>query len=146
MNPQLHLGTANENIEEAERQLSVKFPEAMRAVFAVSNGLEIPPDWIFYPVFDKSNPRKTASHIVYENTKGRWSYMAADFVCIAGNGTGNQLVLKKEAEVLSPEILVWDHETNKTRKWSRAFDYVLSMAKKRVEKIEKQVNRNLKAH
>ncbi|MCX6894200.1 MAG: SMI1/KNR4 family protein, partial [Verrucomicrobia bacterium] len=143
MNPALKLGTSLQTIEEAEKQLSIKFPEPMREVMVVSNGLEIPPDWIFYPVFDQTNPRKTASHIVYENTKGRWSYMAADFICIAGNGTGNQLVLKKEGELLAPDILVWDHETNKTRKWSKTFDYVLSIAKKRVERIEKQMNRNL---
>jgi cell wall assembly regulator SMI1 len=146
MNAALNLGTSSQSIEEAEKQLSVKFPGGMRAALAISNGLEIPPDWIFYPVFDHANPRKTASHIVYENTKGRWSYMAADFICIAGNGTGNQLVLKKEGEVLSPEILVWDHETNKTRKWSKTFDYVSSMAKKRAERIEKQINKHRKTN
>ena len=146
MNAALNLGTSSPSIEEAEKQLSVTFPEGMRAALAISNGLEIPPDWSFYPVFDHANPRKTASHIVYENTKGRWSYMAADFICIAGNGTGNQLVLKKEGEGLSPEMLVWDHETNKTRKWSKTFDYVLSMAKKRVERIEKQINKYRKTN
>ena len=146
MNTGLNLGTANQNIEEAERQLAVKFPEDLRAIYSISNGLELPPDWTLYSVFDPTNPRKSSNHIVYENTKGRWSYMAADFTCIADNSTGNQLVLKKEGEVMSSEILIWDHETNKTRKWSKSFDYILSMAKKRVERIEKQMNKNRKTN
>jgi hypothetical protein len=138
----LELGTSSQNIEEAEKQLAVRFPEGMRAVLSISNGLEVPPDWIFYPVFDNANPRKTASHIVHENTKGRWSYMATDLVSIAGDGTGNQLVLKKEGATLSPQILVWDHETNKTRPWPKDFDYALSIARKRVERIQKQINKS----
>lgn len=138
----LHLGTTDTAIDEAESKLGVRFPETLRQFYRLSNGIEIPPDWQVYAVFDTENPRKSAIHIVYENTVGRWSDMAGDLICLAGNGTGNQLVLRKNGTVLGEQIYVWNHETNKVKPWTKDLPFLVSSAKKRVEKIEKQIKRN----
>src|SRR5947209_5103494 len=119
-----NLGTNDICITEAATKLGVSFPDALQEFYTLSNGIEIPPDWQVYPVFDASNPRKSANHIVYENTAGRWSYMPQEFICLAGNGTGNQLVLRKSGQTLEDQIYVWDHETNKVRKWSKDLAYL----------------------
>jgi hypothetical protein len=142
MNP---LGASEEVIAAAESQMGVQFPQGLKAVWRVSNGLELPGGWRMYPVFDPSEPRKTCSHIGYENTRGRWSYMDQSLVSLAHGVTGNQLVLVREGNVLSDTILLWDHETNRTRKWGRGFEYLLQKAQARITKIERQINRSLKA-
>lgn len=138
----MNLGTTKEDIELAERELTVAFPEVLKAVWFISNGLELAGEWRLYPVFDSANPRKTANHIVYENTKGRWGYMPAEFLSIAENGTGNQLVLKNEQGILKPEIYVWNHETNRIEKWIRTLEDVLKAAKERIEKIENEISKD----
>lgn len=137
----LHLGANDTVISDAERKLGVAFPAALRDFYRLSNGIEIAPDWQVYAVFDPSNPRKSANHIVHENSAGRWSYMPHDLVCLAGNGTGNQLVLQKSGETLGDQIYVWDHETNKIRKWSKDLGFFVTAAQKRIAQIEKQIQK-----
>lgn len=138
----LRLGTTDATIDEAESKLGVRFPETLREFYRLSNGIEIPPDWQVYAEFDADNPRKSAIHIVYENTVGRWSDMADGMICVAGNGTGNQLVLKKSGNSLEEQIYVWNHETNKVKPWTRDLPFLVSSAKRRVEKIERQIRRS----
>lgn len=135
----MKLGTESKNIDEAERQLNVAFPDTLKNIWLLSNGLELLGDWRLYPVFDPSNPRRTANHIVYENIKGCWDYMLLDLVSIAEDGCGNHLVLKKEDRILLPEVYMWDHETNDIERWSTSLDDILMLAKERVEDIEMQV-------
>jgi wobble nucleotide-excising tRNase len=142
----MKLGTESNNIDAAESQLKVAFPDTLKDIWLVSNGLELPDDWRLYPVFDSSNPRKTANHIVYENTKARWDYMSNDLVSIAEDGSGNHLVLKKHGGVLLPEIHIWDHETNEVERWSQSLDDILILSKKRVEDIEMQVERGTRTN
>jgi dipeptidyl aminopeptidase/acylaminoacyl peptidase len=120
------------------------FPEGLKAVWRMSNGLDLPGGWRLFPVFDPAEPRKTCNHIGYENTKGRWSYMDQSLISIAGGDTGNQLVLKRNDAVVESAIYLWDHETNKVRPWGKGFDYILSKAEARVLKIEKQIGRSTK--
>lgn len=70
--------------------------------------------------------------------------MPEDLLCIAGNGTGNQLVLRKLPEGITEQIYVWNHETNKIRPWSRDLSYLVEAAKKRVANIQQQIKRNTK--
>jgi hypothetical protein len=137
----INLGASDAVIREAEQKLGVIFPETLCNFYRLSNGMEVPPDWQVYSVFDPSNPRKSANHIVYENTTGRWSYMPQDLICLAGNGTGNQLVLKKSGQTLDSEIYIWNHETNKVRKWAKDLTFLETAAQKRVAKIEKQIQK-----
>lgn len=122
----------------------MRFPEGLKAVWQVSNGLELPGGWVLFPVFDPNQPRKTCSHIGYENTKGRWPTMSNDLISIASGMTGNQLVLRRNGDLLEGPILCWDHETSRTRKWPRDFEYLLSKAKARATKIGKQIAKSFK--
>jgi hypothetical protein len=139
------LVASDKTIAAAEGQLGVRFPEELKAVWRVSNGLDdFPGGWRLFPVFDRAEPRKTCSHIVYENTKARWEYMSPFLVSIAVGDTGNQLVLERQGDQLANKILLWDHETNRTRKWSKDFAYLLERATARCAKIEKMISRSMK--
>jgi len=142
----LHLGAGIEAITAAEQEMGIKFPDLLKMIWQVSNGLELPGGWQIYPVFDPANPRKTCNSIVYENTpgKGRWEYMSGDLIAIAGNGTGNHLVLRIESGTLLPDILVWDHERNKTKAWGKTLDDILKKAQARVIAIQKARAKSLR--
>jgi hypothetical protein len=133
------LGAPVEAVEKAAGELDVVFPTGLVEVWKVSNGLELPDEWRIYPVFDVKEPRKSAGHIVYENAHGRSEAMDAGLVIIAGDGSGDSLVLRKAGKVLEPDIYVWDHETRKVRAWGRDWEFVLKKAKERVAEIEKQM-------
>lgn len=141
---QENLGASDAVITTAERALAVRFPEELKSVWRVSNGLKLPGGWVLFPVFDPDQPRKTCSHIGYENTKVRWSTMSDELISIASGMTGNQLVLHRSGDSLEGPILCWDHETGRTRKWPRDFVYLLSMAQARAVKIRQQIARSLK--
>jgi hypothetical protein len=138
------IGTTDEVISQAEREMQVRFPEGLKAVWRKSNGLELPGGWRLFPVFDPNEPRKTCSHIGYENTKGRRSYMEASLISIAGGDAGNQLVLRRQGDAVGDTIYIWDHETNKARAWGKGFDYLLGKAESRIAKIEKMIARSIK--
>ena len=139
------LGVSEEMMKAAAEELGVEFPEQLKEIWKVSNGLELPGGWIFHPVFDISNPRKTSNHIVYENTQARWEYMHDDLISIAAGDTGNQLVLQKtRSGLLSPDVYLWNHETNKIKKWSRSLDFIKEKAQKRIENIKLQIQRAAK--
>jgi len=140
----MNLGATDDLIAKAEEALGVRFPEGLRRVWRISNGLELPGGWRFFPVFDPKEPRKTCSHIGYENSKSRWSCMAENLISIAGGDTGNRLVLESDGVRLGDTILLWNHETNRTRKWGKGFDYIMGKAESRVARIEKQMARSLK--
>lgn len=133
----MNLGTTPEAIADAEVALEVEFPDGLKRMWLTSNGLELRGDWFVYPVFDKANPRKTAGHIVYENTVGRWDYMDANLVSIATNGTGNQLVLRKVDGVLEDAVYYWDHERDVVRPWGKSTNHLADKAQARVAQIEK---------
>lgn len=129
-----NFGTTVDCIDRAEDLLGVKFPDTLKQVWLVAKKLELPGGWLLFPVFDPADPRKTASHVVYENTVGRWDYMPAEFVSIAEDGCGNYLVLRNENGELQPEIYHWDHETNRVKRWSKSLDDVLEIANKYVRR------------
>jgi len=140
----MNLGATDEMILKAEAEMNLRFPEGLKQVLKISNGLELPGGWKLHPVFDPNEPRKTCSHIGYENTKGRWSYMDSKLIGIASGDTGNQLVLESDGSQLADTILFWDHETNKTKKWGKGFEYLIEKAKTRIDKINKQISRSIK--
>lgn len=146
MDSQVKLGAPLEAIIAAEQELGVIFPETLKAVWQVSNGLELPGGWIMYPIFDPANPRRTCNSIVYENAqdKGRWSYIADDLIAIADNIWGNKLVLRSEAGRLSTEILVWNHERNSTKKWGKTLEYILAKAEARVAAVKEARARSIR--
>lgn len=139
-----NLGADDGTIEATEREMGLCFPDGLKAVWRVSNGLELPGGWQVFPVFDPSEPRKTSNHIGYENTKGRWSYMNESLIAIAAGDTGNRLVLKVRSGIVEDTIYLWDHERNSTRSWGRGFDYLLAKAWARVTWIDERIARSPK--
>jgi hypothetical protein len=69
--------------------------------------------------------------------------MAPELVSIAGNGTGNQLVIARDGERLQAEVLVWNHERCRTKPWSKDLAGVLRVAEARLAKIERLRARRL---
>lgn len=138
----MEFGASNKIIEKAEIDLGLKFSDSHKSVLKISNGLDLPGGWRFLPVFDIDNPRKTASHIVDENINSRWEYMADDLIAIAFGGSGNCLVVNAKNGVMGEDILHWNHETNKTKKW-KDYSYIYKKAEDRIKKIEKQRERSL---
>jgi len=130
-------------IREAAGRLDVRFPDPLVQVWSMANGFDLPGGWRFPPVFDAANPRKTCNDIVYENTKGRWEWMPQELVIIACGETGNRLVLRKSPDgQLQSDIQLWDHETNRIRKWSKDFAYIAQKASARVARIGKASQRS----
>ena len=138
------LGATEGMIEAAEVQLGCRFPADLKAVWLVSNGLELPNGWKLYSVFNPQEPRKTYENVVEENTKYRWSYMDISLLSIGANDTGNHLVLKREGGTVGEEIYLWNHETNKIRRWGKGFEYLLSKAQARIAKIERAIQSSMK--
>ena len=140
----IELGVNAEEIAEAEKLLQTKFPDQLKKIWQVSNGLELPGEWRLFPIFDKKNPKKSWGHIVEENTNGRWEYCPKDLIAIASDGSGDNLVLRTENGNVLETIYRWDHETNKISPSKQKLSDILALAKKRVEKIKKQIEKNVK--
>jgi SMI1-KNR4 cell-wall len=130
------VAATEEHIARAEAKLGVQFPEAFRRVWLIANGLELPSGWLIHPVFNPEDPRHTCNDIALENTQGRPSYMASDLLIIAGDGTGDALVLRRSSGALSEDVLVWNHETRRCRKSTLTFQSLLKHAQKRAASIE----------
>ena len=170
----IELGVGIEEIEEAEKLLQIKFPgklltfslpktdmvvnistivlwsivglveqSSIKEIWQVSNGLEVG-EWRLFPIFSKKNPKKSWGHVVEENTNNRWEYRPKDLIAIAVDGSGDNLVLKIENGNASEIIYHWDHETNKASPSKQKLSNILALANKRVEKIKKQMEKNIK--
>lgn len=109
-------------IQEAEQALSVELPSAWRRRLIASNGGElvlVDDDWTVFPVFDDSDRKRAArssSQIVRENESAReWRGFPRGSVAIAGNGSGDYLVLLAATESLPAQLgdtlYLWSHET-----------------------------------
>ena len=138
------IGATSESIMEAEKDLNLILPITLKEIWLQSNGLDYPNDWRIFPVFDKQNSRKSWGHIVEENKRSVNDYIPEELLKIASDSFGNKLVLKKEGNSISNEIFLWDHETNKIKKSMITLEKILTKAKKRKEKILKQIEKNLK--
>jgi hypothetical protein len=105
-------------IASAEAELGIRFPDTLREAWKTYNCSEIS-GWRFFPIFDPGNPRKTCCSITYENLKGVWgrNVMAQGLVSLAGNGTGNQLVLKVVSGMAEETVFRWHHATHELTLW-----------------------------
>ena len=142
--PDIDIGAQQMHIVQAEKHLGILFPEGLKNIWLISNGLEYPQDWRIYPVFDPRNPRKSWGHIVEENTRQQYEDMQENFLKIAGDSYGNHLVLVVQDGQAGEHIYHWNHETAKIRKSPITFEKILVKAKKRHEKIEKQIRKNMR--
>ncbi|WP_421306142.1 SMI1/KNR4 family protein [Aeromonas veronii] len=121
-------------ISAAEELLGAKFPDSYRSSMLMSNGgeLEIENDvWLQYPIADTSDRKRlsrTANHIIKEtNHLKSWPGFPKEAVAIAGNGSGDQLVLLKEGTSFGQEIYIWSHETGELRKTTNNFSALTAL-------------------
>ena len=124
------LGIAPEEIAKAEAELQVKFPGFLREAWQSYNVIELRGGWFVFPIFDQRNPRKTASNIVYENTKGRWEIMPDNLLAIANNGSGNQLVVKVTDGIAGEKVFHWQHDTGSVKTWKPGAESILESARR----------------
>ena len=103
-------------IVAAERALGRRFPNALKARLARSNGGEVGTpgdDWTLNPVRDDSDPRRlsrSANDIVRETGAARqWPRFPSGGIAVASNGGGDLLVLLPESD----DVFHWDHETGR---------------------------------
>ncbi len=128
-----------ELIDNAERELELVFPDALKDVWRTHNVNELAGGWRFYPVFDPGNPRKTAGSIAYESLRGAWGQhlRSLGLLAVADNGTGNHLVMRVVEGKVEPVIRHWHHETGKVTAWKPGMESVLRSARKSAEAMVK---------
>lgn len=127
----------DELIKNAEIELNLTFPEALKAIWRTHNCNELSGGWRFFPVFDPANPRKTAGAITYENVRGAWGQhlRTLGLLAVANNGTGNHLVMRIIDGAVEPEIRHWHHETGKLTVWKPGIASVMRSAQKSAETL-----------
>lgn len=115
------LPTTEGCISAAERELGRKLPSPLRERLKRNNGGDIHVTgyssdggcWELHPVFDatdRKHAKRSANHIVGETQEARSVPEAAPpegSVVIAGNGTGDLLLLPRDDDC----PYWWDHET-----------------------------------
>jgi hypothetical protein len=121
----------------AESELGIRLPDALKAAWLHCNCNELRGGWRIFPVFDPANPRRTCNSIVYENLKAPWGQRvrALGLLTIGDNGTGNQLVLKVEHGVASPEVFHWQHETERLTTWQPGLLSIVESARRSAENV-----------
>lgn len=130
------LGILSVEIDKVESQLNIKFPIKLRQAWETYNVIELRGGWFIFPIFDKRNPRKTCSHIVYENLNGWKELQPENTLAIADNGTGNQLLLKFKDGICDDVVYHWNHETGKLKEWKPGLDSILNSAEKSRKSVE----------
>lgn len=123
------IGTTADNIKEAEKQLNKKLPTDFVEWLINNNGKDIDGITIF-PIFDSRDARKTWNSIV-KNYQGSWkewienfSDLGKDFSSLlpfAEFGTGDYYCFDYQSNEISPEIVIWSHETGETKKIFSSF-------------------------
>lgn len=119
-----------------ETKLGVKFPPDYAGRMMQQNGgtIETSSDaWALYPILDSSDKKRlqrTCNDVVRETASAReWPGFPGAAVAIAGNGSGDQLILFPSdagSGILSEEVHWWDHETGDFRKVASRFEELVS--------------------
>jgi len=140
----ISISASEEAIIEAEKQLGIHLPDALKAIWRASNGLEYPQDWRIYPVFDPDKPKKSWGHLVEENKRHSYDYIQEGLLKIASDSYGNHLILRVEGGIAHPMIYKWDHETTKLKKSAITLEKIHARALKRRDKILKKIEISMK--
>ncbi|WP_240223343.1 SMI1/KNR4 family protein [Rheinheimera hassiensis] len=125
---------AESYIHTAEQLLGATLPDSYRLSMLKRNGgeLELEDDvWQQYPIADTSDRKRisrTANHIIKETQHFKsWPGFPKEAVAIAGNGSGDQLVLLKEGTSFGQEIYIWAHETGELQKIAHNFSALTAL-------------------
>ncbi|SEN51800.1 SMI1/KNR4 family protein [Lihuaxuella thermophila] len=109
-------GVDEETLNTTENSLGASFPSQYKELVKLINNCEIG-EWIFYPIKDPKNIRKTWDDIVRNNQPSvRFTHIPEDLIQFAENGTGNKLCFKINNNKMEEAIYFWDCETGLTEK------------------------------
>ncbi|MBC1373555.1 SMI1/KNR4 family protein [Listeria booriae] len=98
-------GVTPQDLVDAEQLLGVQLDSQYKELFQLVNAPEFG-EWLFYPVKDKRNLRKTFDDIVRNTKIARESGLPEAFVVIAENGTGDFLCMRSG----QPQVYYQNHE------------------------------------
>ena len=121
MNKHRIIGTTDEAISQAERELGRSFPQSFREWLIINNGRNLDGVHI-YPVFDEREPRKTWDSIV-RNFQVGWKAWLENLECresvksllpFADFGTGDYYCFDYSdlGEAGEPRVVLWSHESD----------------------------------
>ncbi len=115
-------------IVEAEMQLNARLPMSYKNSMLKNNGgtIKLKNDcWEQYPIFDKSDRKRisrTCNHIISETRSCEgFGDFPNNAIAIAGNGSGDQLIIQLEDSVFSSAVYLWSHETGEIEKVASEF-------------------------
>lgn len=113
-------------VKSTEAKLGVSFPLGFVARMLRDNGGEIQIEgevWWLYPFLDRTDRRRlkrTCNDIMRETESAqKWPGFPSTAVAVAGNGSGDQLILLPRPEApqrLQDAVFLWDHETGEVHK------------------------------
>jgi len=137
-NPRI-IGTTEESISKAEKELNFRFPSSFRNWLIQNNGLGFESVSIF-PVFDERDPRKTFDSIV-RNYNVNWLAWLENFededisfehlLPFAEFGTGDFYCFDySKIELNEIPVVRWSHETGKTEIRGKNFENFLEKVKR----------------
>ena len=130
------IGTTNEAIDKAEKEIGFKFPPSFHAWLIENNGLHLEGIESIYPVYDERDPRKTWDSIVRNYKDSGWAQWIDNFegydeafnfghllpFAEVGNGDCycfDYSQLKTNGET---PIVLWSHETGETQERAESFN------------------------
>ncbi|MGF1688871.1 SMI1/KNR4 family protein [Photobacterium japonica] len=118
-----------EYVLQAEVALEATLPRSYRASMQKSNGgaVEVADDvWEQYPIFDSSDRKRisrTCNHIIAETKSCEgFGNFPNNALAIAGNGSGDQLVLIKQSNYYTGSVYIWSSETGELDKVANDFN------------------------
>lgn len=137
------IGTTEEAIAKAEKELNCRFPPSFRAWLLENNGLQVDGVDSIYPVFDERDPRKTWDSIVRNYKEGSWAQWIADFedygdgfnfdhllpFAEVGSGDCYCFDYSRKLEGGETPVVVWLHESGETESRAETFADFLAKAK-----------------
>jgi hypothetical protein len=115
-------------ISGVEQQLGATLPVSYRDAMLRANGgeLEIHTEsWQQYPIEETSDRKRisrSTNHVLKETEVClRWPHFPKHALAIAGNGSGDQLVLTRQGGTFDPSVYIWSHETGTLAKVASDF-------------------------
>jgi hypothetical protein len=105
-------------MEAAERELASSLPSSYANAMRTANGGELDvlnDDWRLYPIADSSDRRRlsrTSNHAIKETAAlQQWPKFPSRALAIAGNGSGDQLLILRNGDDFGDAVHHWSHET-----------------------------------
>ena len=107
---------SDDEVRKIETALGATLPPTYRESMMQANGgtVEVDGDtWELFPLRDGSDRKRlsrTANHVLHETQKAQeWPNYHENAIAIAGDGSGDLLVLFQEGPEIRPQVFIWSH-------------------------------------